>query len=103
MLRARAITTAAGVGMALISTEHFFSAGLSSPITTRKFLTSDEDRAEVRRALNLAAGLSLAASALIAKILKQPYPLLAAAALVTFYYSEYQRALGTTAFQSGLK
>lgn len=70
------------------------SAGLSSPITTRKFLTGAEDREEVKRALLLASLLSLATGALLSVILKQPWPLVASLALVAFYNYEYKRALG---------
>lgn len=90
-----AIATAAGIGMSLIATEHFFSAGLSSPITTRKFLSEQaEDRAEVQRAVHLAVVMSLVVGGIMSYILKQPWPLLAAVALVAFYYNEYMRALG---------
>ena len=87
------IGTAAGIGMSLIATEHFFSAGLSSPITTRKFLTTENDKREVQRAVMLAVLFSVAAGALLSAILKQPWPLVASVALAAFYYNEYRRAL----------
>ena len=90
----RAITVAAGIGMAAISTEHFFSAGLSSPITTRKFLAEGaQDRAEVERAVGLAVLLSLAAGAVLSHALKQPWPLMTTFGVALFYGHEYDRAL----------
>lgn len=90
------VVVAAGIGMSLIATEHYFSAGLSSPITTRKFLKNDaQDRKEVERAVMIAFGLALATGGLMSYLLKQPWPLLASLALAAFYANEYRRALNS--------
>jgi len=89
------IATAAGVGMALISSEHFFSSFLSSPWSTEKFAETEEDKAKVRRLYLMAVMASLASAAVLAAILKEPWPILAAAILCALYVIVYEKALRT--------
>ena len=87
------IASAAGVGMSLIASEHFFSTFLSSPWTTEKFAETEEDKAKVRRLLWMAAIASLLAAGVMAYILKEPWPLLAAGVLILMYVAVYERAM----------
>ena len=88
-----AIATAAGVGMSMIASEHFFSTFLSSPWSTAKFAETEEDKAQVRRLYWMAVITSLVAAGILSAILKQWWPLLAAAALCVMYVIIYERAL----------
>lgn len=87
------ITTAAGVGMAVISGEHFFSTFLSSPWTTEKFAETEEDKAKVRKLYIYAIVCSLVTAAILAKILKEHWPLVAAMVLCVIYVIVYEQAL----------
>ena len=98
MPRIKRIEVAAGTALALISTEHYFSAGLSSPLTTRKFLSTDPaDIAEVQRAVKLASTLSVSTGAFLSVMLRTPWPVLVSLGLVLFYANEYKRALAEPA------
>ncbi len=89
------IETAAGVGMSLIASEHFFSLMLTSPMTTKKFFAGDvEGTADTLKALRLAIGLSLAAGAILSIMLKSWLPLITTIIISTFYWWEYNKALG---------
>lgn len=87
------ITTAAGLGMSLIASEHFFSTMLSSPWTTEKFAQSSEDKAKVRKYYMIAVAMSLITAYLIARILKQSWPLIATVVLCVIYVAIYEQAL----------
>lgn len=89
----RNIATAAGVGMAMIASEHFFSTFLSSPWTTEKFAETDEDKAKVRRLYWMAVVVSLIAAGVLAFIIKEPWPVVAAVVLSAMYILVYERAL----------
>ena len=89
----RVIEVAAGVGMSLIASEHFFSTFLSSPWTTEKFATEEEDKAKVRRLYMMAVGASMATAIVMAIILKQPWPLVAASILCVMYVLVYEKAM----------
>ena len=87
------VATAAGVGMSIVATEHFFSTFLSSPWTTEKFVEDEEDKAKVRRLYILAALASLAAATVIALLVKEPWPVYAAIAVIVLYLFVYERAM----------
>ena len=89
-----AIQTAAGIGMSLIASEHFFSTFLSSPWTTEKFATTEEDKAEIRRYVGMAIATSLIAAIILSLILKQWWPLVATIILCIMYAAIYERAIG---------
>jgi len=89
-----AIQTAAGIGMAVISSEHFFSTFLSSPWTTEKFAESEEDKAKVRKLYWIAVACSLVTAIILSIILKQWWPLVSAIILCVIYYATYERAMG---------
>lgn len=88
-----AIATAAGLGMSLISSEHFFSTFLSSPWTTQKFAETEEDKAQVKRLYWYAIACSLVTAGILSAILKQWWPLIAAIVLCAIYVYVYERAL----------
>ena len=88
------ITTAAGVGMSLIAGEHFFSTFLSSPWTTEKSVETEEDKAKIRRLYMMAMVASLITAGVMAYILKQAWPLIAAGILCIMYVIVYERAMG---------
>jgi len=87
------IAVAAGVGMSIISSEHFFSTFLSSPWTTAKFVETEEDKAQIRRLYMMACAASLITAGILSAILKQAWPLLAAAILCIMYIIIYERSL----------
>lgn len=87
------ITVAAGVGMSLIASEHFFSTFLSSPWTTEKFATTEEDKAKIRKYYVMACVVSLATAFVLARILQQPWPILATILLCVMYCTVYEAAM----------
>ena len=89
-----AIEVAAGIGMSLIASEHFFSTFLSSPWTTAKFAETEEDKEQVRRLMWMAIATSLITGAILSAILKEPWPIISAAALCVMYWVVYNRAMG---------
>ena len=88
------IATAAGVGMSVISAEHFFSTFLSSPWTTQKFIETEEDKATVRRLYAMAVGASVVTAGILSAILGQWWPLVAAIILSILYVLVYEKAMG---------
>ena len=91
----RAIKETAGLGMALIASEHFFSSMLTSPMTTKRFFAGDpEGTADTIKALKLAVGLSLGSGALLSYVSKSWNPLIITVAVSGFYWYEYHKALG---------
>jgi len=89
-----AVGTAAGVGMAVIAGEHFFSTYLSSPVTTERFFADSEDgKAKTRRMCLLAMSASLVTGLVLSMILREPWPLVATLILGIMYLSVYEKAL----------
>ena len=88
---------AAGVGMALISSEHFFSSLLTSPMTTKRFFAdTEEGRQDTLKALRLAIGLSLVTGTILGFMLKSWLPVFTVALISAFYWTTYNRALKGT-------
>ena len=87
------IETAAGLGMSLIASEHFFSTFLSSPWTVEKFAETDEDRKKIRRYYMLACAASLITAFILAGILKQKWPIIATVILCVMYVAVYEAAM----------
>lgn len=87
------VATAAGLGMSLIASEHFFSTFLSSPWTVEKFAETEEDKVKIRRYYALACAASLVTAFVLARILKQPWPILATILLCIMYVCVYEAAM----------
>jgi hypothetical protein len=87
------IETAAGVGMSLIASEHFFSTFLSSPWTTGKFAETEEDKAKIRKYYMLACATSLITAFILGAILKQKWPVIATLVLCVMYIAVYEAAM----------
>ncbi len=87
------VTTAAGIGMAVISSEHFFSTFLSSPWTVEKFAESEEDRRKIRKYYIMACISSLIIAVVLAMILKQKWPVIATIILCVMYVLTYEAAM----------
>lgn len=87
------IVTAAGIGMSLIASEHFFSTFLSSPWTVEKFAETEEDKAKIRKYYMLACAVSLVVAFVLAKIIKQPWPIVATVLVCGLYIWTYEKAL----------
>lgn len=63
------LKAALGLSVSMISSEHFFSAGMSSPWSVAKFAKSPEDKRQVWQLWGEAAGASLAFAVVIGVIL----------------------------------
>lgn len=89
-----------GLAVSVIATEHFMSAGLSSPWSVAKFAISDEDKQEVWKYFDKAAIASLGFGAVITYKLKTVWPLISSAATVLYYRKLYSDALSKTPTQN---
>lgn len=89
-----------GLAVSVIATEHFMSAGLSSPWSVAKFAVSDEDKKEVWNYFNKAAIASLGFGALISYKLKSIWPVISSGATVVYYRNLYSDALSKTHTQN---
>ena len=87
------VVSAAGIGMSLISSEHFFSTFLSSPWTVGKFVETEEDRRKIRQYYLMACAASLCVAFVLAAILKQKWPLIATIILCIMYVIVYEAAM----------
>lgn len=85
-----------GMAVSVIATEHFLSAGLSSPWSTAKFAISDEDKQEVWHYFNEAAKSSGIFSIVTAYMLRSWYPLISSGATLLYYKKLYRDALTRT-------
>ena len=85
-----------GLAVSVIATEHFMSAGLSSPWSTAKFAISDQDKSEVWHYFWEASQASAVFSVITAYMLKSWYPLVSSAATLAYYHRLYKDALTRT-------
>jgi hypothetical protein len=81
------------VSVSLIAGEHLFSATLSSPWSTQKFVETPEDRAMVNELLFIASTLSLIIAGGIAWYIEDKWPVIFTLMLVLFYVVIYELAL----------
>ena len=87
------IVAAAGLGMSVIASEHFFSTFLPSPWTVGKFIESEEDRRKIRKYYVMACVASLVVAVVLAMILKQKWPVIATIILCIMYICVYEAAM----------
>lgn len=87
------IVAAAGIGMSVISSEHFFSTFLSSPWTVGKFVETEEDRKQIRKYYVMACISSLIVAGILAKILNQKWPIISTVVLCVMYIVVYEAAM----------
>lgn len=89
-----------GMAISVIATEHFMSAGLSSPWSVAKFAISDEDKQQVWHYFNEAATSSTVFSAITAYMLKSWYPVISSGLTLLYYKKLYRDALARTPTQN---
>lgn len=89
-----------GMAVSVIATEHFLSAGLSSPWSTAKFAISDEDKQEVWHYFREAASASVIFSAITTYMLKSWYPVISSGLTLFYYKKLYSDALSKTPTQN---
>ena len=89
-----------GMAVSVIATEHFLSAGLSSPWSTAKFAISDEDKQEVWHYFNEAAMSSGVFSIVTAYMLRSWFPLVSSGITLLYYKKLYADALSRTPTQN---
>jgi len=87
------IVSAAGIGMSVIASEHFFSTFLSSSWTVEKFATTPEDKVKIRRYYMMAVAASLITALVLAGILKDKWPIIATLVLCIMYVVTYELAM----------
>ena len=85
-----------GMAVSVIGSEHFMSAGLSSPWSTAKFAISDKDKEEVWHYFNEAAYASMTFGVVVAYMLKSWYPLVSSGLTLAYYRRLYKDALSRT-------
>lgn len=82
-----------GMAVSVISTEHFMSAGLSSPWSVAKFAETQEDKDQVWHYFNEAATASLIFGGIVSYMLRSVYPIGSSALTVAYYRRLYKDAL----------
>lgn len=85
-----------GMAVSVIATEHFMSAGLSSPWSVAKFAISEDDKQQVWHYFHEAAGASAIFSVITAYMLKSWVPIISSALTLGYYKKLYTDALGHT-------
>lgn len=88
-----AVESILGMALSIIGTEHFMSAGLSSPWSVSKFAQSLEDKDEVWHYFNEAGTASLIFGAALSYQLKTIWPLAGSGITVLYYKNLYNSAL----------
>lgn len=89
-----ALKTTLGISMAVISSEHFMSAGLSSPWSVKKFAVTQKDRDEVWYYWKEAAIASMLFGIFVGWMLKDWWVIIASILTIVYYYWLYRDALG---------
>lgn len=99
-MNANELKQALGFSVSVIATEHFFSAGMSSPWSVAKFATSEQDAKQVWSLFWNGTAASLIFAALVGLMMQDKWTfifcLLGAASVAGFMWWEYQKALGGT-------
>lgn len=89
-----------GMAVSVIATEHFMSAGLSSPWSVAKFAISDDDKQQVWHYFNEAVYASAVFSVIIAYMLKSWFPIISSGLTLAYYRKLYADALSRTPTQN---
>lgn len=89
-----------GMAVSVIATEHFLSAGLSSPWSTAKFAISDEDKQEVWHYFNEAATSSAIFGVITSYMLRSWFPIISSSITLLYYKKLYTDALARTPSQN---
>lgn len=89
-----------GMAVSVIATEHFMSAGLSSPWSVAKFAISDEDKQQVWHYFHEAASASAIFSVITGYMLKSWVPLISSGLTLAYYKKLYADALSKTPTQN---
>jgi hypothetical protein len=94
------LKNALGFGVSMIASEHFISAGLSSPWSVSKFAKTQQDTDQIWKLFYEAAGASVVGAIIIGWLLDDRevlmWSLIGAVSVMVFVASEYQRALSGT-------
>lgn len=85
-----------GMAVSVIGSEHFMSAGLSSPWSTAKFAISDKDKEDVWHYFNEAAYASMTFGVVVSYMLKSWYPIISSGLTLAYYRKLYKDALSRT-------
>lgn len=86
-----------GISMAVISTEHFMSAGLSSPWSVKKFAQTTADKEEVWHYFWEAALASFIFGAFVSYMLSDYWVIASSLLTIGYYYYLYDDALKSVA------
>lgn len=89
-----------GMAVSVIATEHFMSAGLSSPWSVAKFAISDDDKQQVWHYFNEAVYASAVFSVITSYMLKSWFPIISSALTLGYYKKLYSDALSRTPTQN---
>ena len=89
-----------GMAVSVIATEHFMSAGLSSPWSVAKFAISDEDKQQVWHYFYEAVSASAVFSVITSYMLKSWVPLISSGLTLAYYKKLYSDALSRTPTQN---
>lgn len=92
-----------GMAVSVIATEHFMSAGLSSPWSVAKFAISDEDKQQVWHYFYEAVYASAVFSVITAYMLKSWFPIISSGLTLAYYKKLYADALSRTPAQNPTK
>ena len=87
------LTRMLGISMTVISTEHFMSAGLSSPWSVKKFAETDEDKEDVWHYFWEAAVVSFIFAGFIFYMLNDYWILISSMLMIGYYYYLYKDAM----------
>lgn len=97
-----ALKSTLGMSMSVIGTEHFFSAGLSSPWSVAKFAQTLEDQKDVWHYFDESATSSLLFGSVLSLTLRSIWPV-AGSLATTFYYKNLYKSALDKASQNGIK
>lgn len=94
------LKAALAFSVAAIASEHFFSAGMSSPWSVSKFATTDTDRRQVWKLFAYGSIASLVFAVIVGAMLNGGraimYAVIGSAAVSAFMAVEYKQALDKT-------